>query len=379
MAGSVEHDRLDLGAAQIDPNPHRSGRISRGRQGDKGAWVLRRVGQRAAGWSGTFRWAAGCGTPARSKSSFAMSYLVIANPRAGAGRAAGVAKQVDQKLRQRGHAATVTFTKGPLDAARISRQACQDGVRTLVVVGGDGTLNEVSQCYIDAEGNRIAGPQLALVPAGTGGDFRRTIGLDADLDAALERLETGATSALDLGVVEYVHATGERRCRAFLNIASCGISGQVDELSHRSPKWMGGKATYALGTIKAAIAYRNIPVEVTVDGATCHRGKVFLVAIANGRFFGGGMKVAPDADPQDGWFEVVVIKALSMLQLAWLFPRAYAGTHLCSPLVHVRRARSVRIEPLRPGPWPPVDLDGETPGGLPLRAWLHAGAVELRG
>ena len=97
-------------------------------------------------------------------------------------------------LRERGHAATVAYTKGPLDAARIARQAREDGVGTLIVVGGDGTLNEVSQAYVDVEGNPVAGPQLAVVPAGTGGDLRRTIGISTDVNAALDRLETVLSS-----------------------------------------------------------------------------------------------------------------------------------------------------------------------------------------
>lgn len=257
-------------------------------------------------------------------------------------------------------------------------EARADGVECLAVMGGDGTLNEVSQGYIDAHGEPVAGPDLALIPSGTGGDFRKTFGLGTTLEEAVERLSTTIPRPLDLGLLQVTSHSGEAIRRAFLNITSFGLGGLTDRLVNAGPKWMGGKAAFFVGSLRALISYDNAPVRVRVDGEICLEAPIVNVAIANGQYFGGGMKIAPDADPSDGRFELVMMHDLTRAQGVALAPRIYQGTHIGQPGVSVARGSLIEAEALVPRAEVLIDMDGETPGRLPLIARVARGALNIR-
>jgi YegS/Rv2252/BmrU family lipid kinase len=271
----------------------------------------------------------------------------------------------------------VTETRGPGDATDFARRARQEGFDVIAVVGGDGTLNEVAQAFIDAEGNALAGPAIGLVSAGTGGDFRRTIGVPETTSGAVARIVSGKASPLDLGVVQLTSDRGEPVTRAFVNIGSFGVSGRIDRLVNQSPKWMGGRVAFAIGTVRAMSTYRNAKVSIRVDDKPWYEGRIVVVAIANGRYFGGGMHVAPKADPSDGRFDVVAVGDLAFLDSLRVSPKLYAGKHLDEARVKWTRGTVVEATPLGPEPVF-VDLDGEAPGRLPLRARILPGALTLR-
>jgi YegS/Rv2252/BmrU family lipid kinase len=305
-----------------------------------------------------------------------MKIRVIVNPKAGAGAARRKLPQIERALRNHGVAHETVETRAPGDATELSRRARNDGVEVLVVVGGDGTLNEVSQAYLDDGGAPLPGPALAIIPAGTGGDFRRTLGIDKDADLSVARFLASEPRSVDLGIVELTGDRGEPVRRAFVNIASFGVSGRIDRLVNESPKWIGGRAAFALGSLRAMSTYRNAPVTIRVDGTPWYEGRVVVGAIANGRFFGGGMQVAPEADPTDGRFDVVVLGDLTFAESLRVGPKLYAGKHLGSPRVLSTRGTIVEAAPLDDRPVY-VDADGETPGRLPLRATIAPGALRF--
>lgn len=306
-----------------------------------------------------------------------MKIRIIVNPRAGAGAAARSARLVSACLEASGTAHDVAETTAPGDATRLARNARSDGVDVLAVVGGDGTLSEVAQAYLDDGGGPVAGPSIAVVPAGTGGDFSRLFQLDRDPQRAARRITSGTPRPLDLGVLDVVTETGKPTRRAFLNIGSFGISGRIDRIVNRGPKWMGGRMAFAIGTVRAMSAYKNVPVSIQVDGRDWYEGRIVVVAIANGKYFGGGMKVAPNAEASDGLFDVVSVGDLSLAESLVLAPRLYSGTHV--EHARVSSTRGVRVEavPLSTSPVY-VDADGETPGRLPLAATIFPGALTLR-
>jgi diacylglycerol kinase family enzyme len=143
------------------------------------------------------------------------------------------------------------------------------------------------------------------------------------------------------------------------------------------PKWIGGQAAFAIGTLRAMSTYRNAPVTVKTDGKTWYEGRMFVTAIANGRYFGGGMHIAPDAHPGDGLFDVVVLGDLSFAETLTVAPKIYRGAHLGATRVHVTRATEVEATPLDGNPVY-IDADGEEPGRLPLKARVLRGALNLR-
>ncbi len=306
-----------------------------------------------------------------------MKIRVIVNPKAGAGAARRKLPQVERALARHGAAFETLETRAPGDATALARRARDDGAELIVVVGGDGTLNEVSQAYLEESGALLAGPALSMVPAGTGGDFRRTLRIDPDAEIAVEHLLASEARAVDLGIIELTSDRGTPVRRAFVNIASFGVSGRIDRLVNESPKWIGGRAAFALGTVRAMATYRNAPVSIRVDGTPWHEGRIVVGAVANGRFFGGGMQIAPNADPSDGRFDVVVLGDIPFAESLRVGPKLYTGKHLGEPRVHSTRGTVIEALPLDARPVY-VDADGETPGCLPLRVTIAPAALRFR-
>jgi diacylglycerol kinase family enzyme len=166
-----------------------------------------------------------------------------------------------------------------------------------------------------------------------------------------------------------------------VNIASFGIGGQVDAVVNSSRlknTRLGGKLAFMLGTLQAMATYKNASVRVKVDGKAWYEGPVFNVAVANGRFFGGGMMIAPHADPSDGRFEIVAMTDLTRLDVVKLTSRIYQGAHLGADGVQVTSGTRVEAEPIHPWASVLLDVDGEQPGKLPLKASLLKGALTFR-
>jgi YegS/Rv2252/BmrU family lipid kinase len=307
-----------------------------------------------------------------------MKLRVISNPSAGSGSASRRLPALKRLLEERDILAEFVETRAPGDATRLVHEARADGIECLAVMGGDGTLNEVSQAYLDSEGQPLAGPDLALIPSGTGGDFRKTFALGGTLEEAVERLVTAEARPVDLGLLELTAHSGETIRRAFLNITSFGLGGLTDRLVNAGPKWIGGRGAFLLGSLRALISYSNAPVRVRVDGELLLEAPIANVAIANGQYFGGGMKIAPDASPSDGLFDVVAMHDLTRAQLVAFTPRVYQGTHLGQPGVRFARGSLIEAESLVPRAEVLIDMDGETPGRLPLSARVARGALKIR-
>ncbi len=304
---------------------------------------------------------------------------LIANPTAGSGAGGRIGPWVHRSLEEHGARATLYETRAPGDASRFARSAREAGVDSIAVVGGDGTLNEVVQAYVDPEGRPLQGPALAVVPAGTGSDFQKTLGIGSRVEDAIERLLGAKRRPIDLGILELTAHDGARVVRAFLNITSFGLGGLTDRIVNQGPKWLGGKAAFYFGAVRALVAYRNAPVRVRVDGNVFVEAPIVNVAVANGRYFGGGMLVAPDADPSDGAFDVISMADMDKVATLALTGSIYSGAHLSRPGVSVARGAVVEAEALVPSADVLIDMDGETPGRLPLVARVAPGALVFHG
>ena len=252
----------------------------------------------------------------------------------------------------------------------LAREAAVGGARLLVVVGGDGSLHEVV--------NGLAGltetPELALIPRGTGGDFVRTFGIPGDVTAAARIALTGEMQAIDLGRVTYRSWDGHEASALFANVASAGMSGAIAQRANRTSKALGAKASYLWATFAVFAGWSAVETSVAVDGET-RSGRMFDVVVANGRFFGGGMKMCPDALPADGLLDVVTIGDVTKRDLVLTMPKIYRGTHLPHPKAEALRGRVVTVETDEPVP---VELDGEQPGTTPARFEVLPGALRLR-
>ncbi len=306
-------------------------------------------------------------------------FLLVVNPRAGAGAAEERLPALERALEEAGARFEVALTQGPRDATRIVREALLRGTQGVAVVGGDGTLNEAVNGFFDERGAPIAPDAwLGPLPCGTGGDFRRTLGVSREIDPMVTRMLWARPRRIDVGWLRFVDDEGRPAERAFLNIASFGMSGLVDRVVNESPKWMGGTPAFLLGTLKAMVRYRNQRVRLTVDGGEPREASVLTVAVANGRFFGGGMQVAPHALIDDGRFDMVTL-AQSPVESLKMTGDIYRGAHLDRDGVSCVRAERVFAEPVDPSERVLIDLDGEAPGSLPATFSIMPGALLLRG
>ncbi|MEM9490297.1 MAG: YegS/Rv2252/BmrU family lipid kinase, partial [Myxococcota bacterium] len=210
-------------------------------------------------------------------------------------------------------------TGAPGDATRLAREALVAGAERVVAIGGDGTINEVANGFFD-DGQPVAAEAcLGILPFGTGGDFRKTLGIPNDLAGAARLLAAETTRTIDVGTLEYVDRYGQPAHRIFVNIASFGISGLVDRLVNESSKRLGGTLSFLSGSLRASMRYTNQRVHITFDGEPDDSldMTINMVAVANGRYFGGGMFIAPDAELDDGYFDVVALGDITMRDMVF--------------------------------------------------------------
>jgi YegS/Rv2252/BmrU family lipid kinase len=304
--------------------------------------------------------------------------IVVLNPFAGGGTALERWHRHADVVEARLGRAEVVLTASTGDAIAQTRDALRGGARRVIAVGGDGTVNGVVNGFFDGEtGEAIAKDAvLAVLPIGTGNDFARSIGLyGVDVSVALARAEV---RAIDVGAVTVTSQDGRPIHRAFANTASFGISSRIAANVDRSSKRLGGWLAYWVGTARALVSERAAPVRMRFDGDV-REGVVSMVVVGNGRYVGGGMKIAPDARMDDGLLDVITIDQVGIGAFLRHSRRLYAGTHVSLPIVDVTRVRRFEAESLDGTPGRPVlaDVEGEPVGGLPFACEVRPGALRV--
>jgi len=266
------------------------------------------------------------------------------------------------------------FTERPMDAVRLTRQALREGYECIVAVGGDGTLSEVVNGFFE-EGKALApDARLAVLPRGTGCDFRRTLGWTLKLEEAFERIRQRKTVLVDVGFLECEDMEGKPHSRYFINECSFGIAGDIARRANETTKVLGGKVSFMLASLKALSRHVDKEVEVCMDGGTAERWPVTSLTVANGAYFGGGMKVAPEANVMDGFFNVTRWSAYGLSDFIWKNRSIYSGAHTRLSRTHQYTCKALtarsRQEVL-------IDCDGEQPGRLPCTVRMVPQAIRL--
>lgn len=238
----------------------------------------------------------------------------------------------------------------------------------MVAVGGDGTVNEVASGLVET------GCELAVIPRGTGVDFVRTYGIPTRLDDAVRVALTGVTHEIDAGRVVFRAWSGEPGEAWFVNVAGVGMSGAVAKRTNESSKALGGKASYLWSTLAVFARWQNTEVRVRVDDER-RSGPMHEVIVANGRYLAGGMEMCPEAQPDDGLFDVLMIGDVTKADLVRTLPKIYRGTHLPHPKAELLRGTTVSVDSEETLP---IQLDGEQPGTTPVRFDVVPRALRLR-
>jgi len=293
--------------------------------------------------------------------------VFLVNPASGNGATGRRWPDLHRRARELGLGGDPILSERPgqlIDLAATAAGRCG----LLVVVGGDGTLNEV------VNGAAGSDAEIAVIPAGTGRDFGRTYGIPTRFDDAVRVALEGATRTIDLGRAEFARPGGVKGVRLFANAGSVGMSGAVARRANSMSKRLGGRLTFYTALVREFLAWTNTEMTVAFDAGE-RTGLMHDVVVANGRFLGGGMKLAPDAQPDDGLFDVVLVGDISKLDFALTSPKLYRGGHVGHPRVEVVQSGWVTVEADDPKL---VELDGEQEGTTPVRFEIVPRALRIR-
>jgi len=293
--------------------------------------------------------------------------FVIVNPTAGGGRTERLWEKVRDELTRLGLDFEWTTTTGPQSATELARCAVRDGWPLVVAVGGDGTVNEIVNGLVDADGRPRAA--LGVIGTGRGLDACANLGLSSDPVQAARRMIEGVDVLADLGAAEW--PDGARRY--FVNAFGAGFDAVVAQRA--AARGGSGTLPYLRGVLEALAAHRPVAIELEIDGHSAWRGMVTAAVVANGACYGGGMRIAPAADPWDAWLDLVVLGELRRLELLRWLPTVYRGGHLAHPRVFTRRLRAVRVSAAIAVP---AHVDGETVAPTPVALTVLPKGLRLR-
>jgi len=289
---------------------------------------------------------------------------VIVNPESDRGRTRKRWRQIREALKFFLREFKCEFTEKPQQATEISRAAVQEGTELIVGVGGDGTVNEIANGFF--EGSRLINPHtvLGIIPAGTGCDLSRSLNIPSGLKNALKVITQSPSRSIDIGRARFTSPSGRESERYFLNIADFGFGGEVVERMNRNMARRKA-SSYLKATLSTFLQYKSKRVKLRVDGEEVPGDEILIGAVSNGRIFGKGMKIAPQARLDDGLFDLILVKGMKLFEFLRNVWKLYAGTHLSHPKISFLRGSRIEACPENPGERILIEMDGEQVGKLP--------------
>lgn len=297
--------------------------------------------------------------------------VAIVNPVSGRGEAAKAWDSVRVRLRE---PSKTMQTSRPQHAVELAQQALQEGARTIVAVGGDGTISEVVNGFFHQDKLISEAACLAILPYGTGSDFQRAIRVPAAAEEAAALIQTGRPRLIDLMKVRYTGPGGDWASRYCINMISFGMGGIVASRVSKSAKIFGGKVSFVLATIRTAITFGGTAVTIRVNGSKPIDANVTNVAVGNGQYHGGGMLACPGAVLDDGFLDVTLIRWMRLPELVRNLPLLYNGEIHTHHKVQSYRAKTVGAESREPTL---IEIDGEAVGRLPVEITVLPRAMRI--
>jgi diacylglycerol kinase family enzyme len=308
--------------------------------------------------------------------------FVVVNPRSAGGRTAREWPRIERALRAAYPHMQLAMTQSRGDATALVRDALREGHHEIVAVGGDGTINEAVNGLFDADGPITPDAVFGFITSGHDGDFRKTFGLAPGYIAAIARLRQAPVHRIDIGRLACLSTDGKPIVRYFANIGSFGLSGQAMRSANSAgvSKLLGRRAALAFHRARAKLFWRDRMIRLRVDGEYDEIVRISTVAVANGQFFGGGQRIAPQAVPDDGLFDVIVMGGAPQIRAFAGMREVYLAGKMTNPPVRALRGRRVMALPVAETRGRPVliEIDGECVGRLPATFELLPRALNLR-
>lgn len=302
---------------------------------------------------------------------------VIVNPSSARGRTGKHWETIKTAIRSHFREFKYVFTEKPRQATEIARDLLLDGFDLLIGVGGDGTLNEISSGYFHPSSGQAINCEAAvgIIPSGTGSDFIRFMKVPGDFEKSAARIKNSQNRKIDMGRIRYGAAGAAPKTQYFINVADFGLGAEVIRRISSVQSGSRGAFTYYRGLLSTLMSYRSKNVRITLDDGREMQGEYLIGAVANGRIFGGGMIIAPRAEPDDGVFDLVLIEPMKKIEVLANSRLLYSGTIERNPKVHILKARQIRVES------PDevyIEYDGEVGDLLPAEFTVVERALNLR-
>ena len=302
------------------------------------------------------------------------SIAFIVNPRAGNGSTGLKWPAIEARARNRLGSFKSYVTTAAGEAKHFTEKAITSGASLVVCVGGDGTLNEVVNGFMNIGESDRSGLSLGFVPGGTGCDFIKTVSIPKDVEKAIDLIAAGTERCIDLGRLFFKDHDGRDCRRYFLNITSFGLGGEVDQRVNKTTKAFGPFISFIWATLISILLYGKKKIRFKVDQSFEQELIIWNVVVANGQYHGGGMRVAPDASVDDGLFDITVIGDLSLPEVFLNLPKLYNGK--IKDIDKVITLAGEKIEALS-DQRVLLDVDGEQPGMLPVVIDIVPGALNI--
>ncbi|MBP3038960.1 diacylglycerol kinase family lipid kinase [Bacillaceae bacterium Marseille-Q3522] len=293
-------------------------------------------------------------------------YCFIVNKISGNGRALKIWSHLEKKLQEKQIDYCVRFTEKPKHATSLVQEIIRNEKATAIVaVGGDGTIHEVINGLVGTE------MPLGIIPAGSGNDFSRGLGIPLKYDKALERILRGKPKPIDIGFINSTY---------FCTVAGIGFDGEVAQKTNLSisKKLLNnmkmGKISYFINALYVLFRFKPMDITIIIDKKPYMVQKLWLIAVANLPFYGGGMVICPEAESSDGFFDICIVQGMSKLEFLRTFPLIFKGAHITSPSIKIIRGKELEIS--SPSPLL-IHGDGEMIGQTPAKIRIEHGVLSV--
>ena len=277
------------------------------------------------------------------------------------------------------------FTERPRQATEIARDLLKDGFDLIIGVGGDGTLNEIANGYFHQDSHQAINQDasLGIIPSGTGSDFVRSLRIPRDFKSSIETIKNSGAKTIDVGKITFnFSAAAERSSAYFINVADFGLGAEVARNVSAIPSKKRGPFSYYVGLLSTIRSYKSKKVKIVIDDTEEISNRFLIGAVANGRIFGGGMIIAPEAEPDDGYFDLVLVEDMKRLEIIKNSRLLYTGTLPKHPKVIVKRVKNIKVYPVEEEEAKDktvnIEYDGEIGKSIPAEFKIIEKSVNFR-